>query len=173
VVWGSVAIAAIVVLCIRYKDWKVNGLISAANKFIDQGSDLKKGIGPDADQLYMGRTPPAYDRAKLEKSVADTTELLKQIAEDYRAAAAKFDEASRAGKDEKTSKYFQLMSQANEARAKAEDLRGKAVALLLDKSIKSPDDLHKQCGALMNDARKAEGEFDRLEEGARKLRGAD
>ena len=51
--------------------------------------------------------------------------------------------------------------------ADAAEARRKAVALLLDKSIQSEDELGKQRDVLMIEARKLEGEFERLQGEAR------
>ena len=70
--------------------------------------------------------------------------ILAKVVENYRAAAAKFDEARKVGKSEVVSKYLDLMSQAYQKRADSEDARRKAVALVVDKSIQSEDELHKK-----------------------------
>jgi len=196
VVWGSLAIAVVVVGYIRYTTSKVSGLINEANARIDEGDAKRRELGLDADQFFMGVVPKSFfikrdehatagedeflssagskdlvlDRAKLEKSVAKVNEVLTQVAESFRAAAAKFDQGRRVGKSEVVSKYLDLMSQAYQKRAEADEIRGKAVSLLLDKSIKSQDELRKRCAALINDARNSEGEFELLEAEAGKIR---
>jgi len=182
VVWGAVAIAVVVVLYIRYTTSKVNRIISEANALIDEGNAKEKELGPEANQFFMGVVPKAFfvngtapkdsvlDRAKLEKSVAKTNEILTQVEESFRAAAAKFDEGTRGGKSGAVSKYLELMSQAYQKRADAEEAHLKAVALLLDKSIPQVE-LRKKCGELFIEARKLEGDFDRLEAEAAKLHG--
>ena len=183
VVWGSLAIAAVVVGYIRYTTSKVNGLINEANARIVEGDTKRKELGPEADQFFMGVVPKSFfikrdehatagedeflnsagskdmvlDRAKLEESVTTVNEVLTQVAKSFRAAAAKFDEGRRVRKSEVVSKYLDLMSQAYQKRAEAEEIRGKAVTLLLDKSIKSQDELRKKCGALINDGAKFGG----------------
>jgi len=196
VVWGSVAIAAIVVLYIRYPTWKVNGAIKEANALIDDADAKRKELGSESEQLLLtGRLAKTYfvkrdehaaghedefvnadgskdlvlDRAKLKGPVEKASGILAQLAEDYHAAAAKFDEGKRASKSEAITKYLDLMSQACEKRAEAEDDRVKAVALLLDKSIRSEDELYKKRNELVQKARKSEGEFDRLEFEAQKF----
>ena len=125
VVWGSLAVAVVVVSYIRYTTTKRNQLIDEANALIDEGDAKHKELGPEGDQLIYGfipkdffvaspdnKTPPedevilgaiprkgfAVDRAKLAKSVAKADDVLAKVVEDFRAAAAKFDAGRKIGK---------------------------------------------------------------------------
>ncbi len=187
--------AVVVVLYIRNSRLQVDRLIDEANALVDEGDKQERELGPEANQLLVGAVPREFfvkraehetaaeddvldrtvpkglvlDRARLEKSVAKTNELLTTIAKDFRAAAAKFDEGRQAGKSEVVSKYLELMSRAYQKRADAGEVRCKAVALLVDKSIKSEDELRKKFGALLSESRASEGEFERLDAEAQKL----
>lgn len=195
VIWGSVAVAVAAVFYFRTANGKVNGLINEANALVDEGDAKRKEYGSETEQLLGGAIPRecftqrtakkttaedeflngpapkelALDRAKLEKSVAKTDDLLAEVATNYRTAAAKFDEARKIGNSGVVSKYLELMSQACAKLADAEETRRKAVALVLDKSIASASDLHKQQNALFKGAAESENEFERLQADAEKL----
>ena len=55
VVWGSVAVAVVVVLYIRYTPTQVNRLIDEANDMIDEGDAKQKELG-EGMQLSCSRT---------------------------------------------------------------------------------------------------------------------
>ena len=109
------------------------------------------------------------DRAKLAKSVAKADDVLAKVVEDFRAAAAKFDAGRKIGKNAVVSKYLELKSEAYENRADAEETRRKAIALLLDKSIHTKEELHQKREAADNEAAMSEGEFERLDNEAQNL----
>ena len=51
VIWGSVAVAAAIVLYHYYATRKVNGLIDQANVLIDAGIATNKELGPEAERF--------------------------------------------------------------------------------------------------------------------------
>ncbi len=195
VVWGAVAIAVVVVVYLRYTRMRVDRLIGEANDMIDEGEAKQKELGLEGNQLLSGSltkdflvasaaktdpketdvftdtaSGPVIDQEKLAKAVARTDAILAQIVEIYRGVAAKFDEGRKANKSEVVSNYLQLMSDGYQKRAEAEETRRKALAVLVDKTIKSEKDRRKKFGDLINEARTSDGNFEILEEQASKLR---
>ncbi len=171
VIWGSVAIAVLVVLYIRNSRQQMDRAVTEANSLVDQCEVNRKKLESEAGELFRGSVPKelAGDREKLEKTVANFNERYMKNVADYRAAAAKFDEAEKAAKKESDSKYLELMSQAYQNFADGEEARRKALLLLVDKSIPSADELQQKHGALMDEARKLNGEFERLYDDAQKF----
>ena len=171
VIWGLVAVAVVVVAYINYAAGKVSGKIDEANAQIDEGRATSKELGSEADQFLSGALPKALtsDRAKLEAWVAKTNGLLAKVVEDYRAAAAKFEEGRKFALGGVVSKYVELKSHAYQKLADAEEARRKAVVLFIDKSIDSKDELRKKQTVLISEFFKLNSEFDRLDEEAEQL----
>jgi hypothetical protein len=172
VIWSLVAVAVLVVAYIRYTNNRRDRLIDEANGLIADGDNTTQKLGFEVTRFYIGEIPKELvaDRAKLEATAAKLNDSLAKIVADYRAAAAKFGEAKKASWGGVVGQYFDLMSQAYQNRADAEEAHRKTVALVVDKSIESKDELDKKRHALSDENIRFEGEFDRLEDEAARLR---
>jgi hypothetical protein len=172
VVWGSLAIASVAVLYRYYATSKVNRLINESDALVEEGDAKGREIGPDFSQ-YLHGPISKEDRAKLEVSAPKATSQLAEVIVAYRGVATKFDEAKSVAKTALIStEYLDLMSQAYQSRADSEEAHRKAVALLVDKTIKSEEELQKQRDVLVNEARKLESDFERLQMQATKVKNA-
>jgi hypothetical protein len=194
VVWGSVAIAAAIVLYVYFSRQRVNQCIQEANHLIDEGDDARKAITGDEYRIidgtglekYQVKHAPAgpmtaagkgrggsrafdLDQAKLAQPVAAVDEKIKKVIECYRNAAAKFEEGRKYTSNKVVDKYLDLMSQAYQKRAEDDDCRRQAMLLLVDKSLSEAERASKH-KSLSSDAQKAGSQFDQLDEGAKKLR---
>lgn len=200
VVWGAVAVAVVVVFYVRTSRMRVDRLIGEANALIEEGDNNEKQLGADGNLLlgggmpkeifverasspvasedeFAGGTVPkkevTVDRAKLEKVVAKTDEMLTKVVANFRAASAKFDEGRQSARNGVIAKYLELMSQAYQLRADCEEAHRKAAVILIDKSVPSLDEIRKKRGDLLIEAGKAESEFERLAAEAEKLHDAN
>jgi hypothetical protein len=189
VVWGAVLIAVVVVLYIRLSKNRLNQAISDGNASVDAGDAELKKITQDEESMLGGNIPQAYllkpasgaegseqafvDREKIKKPVTEADEIITKVVASFREAATKYEEGKKSSNDEVITHYFDLMSQAYQLRADAEDERRKAALLVLDKSIATRAELVKQQKVFLTKYRKAEGEFEKLDEQAAKLKEAN
>jgi hypothetical protein len=180
VVWGAVAVAVVVALYLRFAtnfrlqlgtNSRVNRLIEEADARVAEADAKEKTLGLEADLLYTGLVPNelAADQAKLEEAVAKTNDILVKIVEDYRAAAAKYEEAKKAGSGV-VSQYLDLESQVYQCRADAQETRRKTIALMVDTSYQSKGERAKKHGELVDEKSTLEQKFDTLVEAAAKIR---
>jgi hypothetical protein len=172
VIWGAVAIAVLAVVYVRNSRLQASRCADEANALVDEGETKRKELESESGQLLRGTVPKELtsDRAKLEESVAKFNERYTTLVGIYRAAAAKFEEGGKAAKNESLSQYWELMSQAYRNFADGEEAHRKAILLLVDKSIPSEDELRQKRETLLEEARKANSEFERLDFEAQKLR---
>jgi len=191
-----VAVAVAVVSYINYAAHKVSQRINEANVLVDEGEAKMKELGSEDYQFFSGIVPQSFfvegakhkttqedafvnktaskkeavlDRAKLEKSIAKTDEILNKVVESYRAAAVKFDEGRKVALGSVVPKYLELKSQAYQKRADAEEAHRKAAVLLLDKSIPSESERRKKVNVLFLEACNSHSEFIRLDDEAERL----
>ena len=194
VIWGAVAIAAVVVLYYRFARTHASQAIADANALSDEGDDAEKKLGMNEQQLLRGYIPKAFyveqaaskapkttaaadsakkasplDRAKLKTAIDGMDGALTEAAEKYRAAADKFESGKRSGQGEMVAKYLDIFSQAYKTRADAEEAKRKALAALVDTSLPSDEERQKEYKKLIEDVRKSEQEFERLVSQGEKL----
>ncbi len=178
VIWGSVAVAVVVVSYLRFgTNFRLqignqqNELINDANALIDEGDATKRKLGSNVELLIGGAVPQelASDRAKLEETVDKANVLLTKVVESYRAAAAKFDAGSKLGLSSVVSKYLELKSTAYTNLADAEEANRKILLLLVDKPVPTGDELKKKQDALAKQFFTCNSEFERLDMEAEKL----
>jgi hypothetical protein len=170
VVYGILGIAAVFVLYRYFATGKANRLIDEVDMLVKAADDGEKAVGGDINS-YLTGIEPAPDRAKLDAAAANASENLTKSVENFRQAAEKMSQAGSIAKSTLQSpKYYELMSELYQKRADAEEARRKAVALLMDKSIKSQEELRKQRDALIKEANNFERESESFEIEARKAK---
>jgi hypothetical protein len=195
VVWGAVLIAVAVVGYIRFSRGRVNQAIDDANASIDAGDAELAKIKPSDLELADANIPSEFkvkrpaapagseqefaggaasdelvlDRDKIGKRAAPLAEAIASVTGRYRDAAAKFEEAKKSARDEVVVNYFELMARAYDKRAESQESLRKSVLLLTDKSVPSLAELTRQQQALVKASKKAETEFESLQEQAKKL----
>jgi hypothetical protein len=124
--------------------------IDKANHLKDEGNAAKvgaakaiEGVQPKFASLYTDEALAAFpkNRAEMEATAKETVDTYAKAAEQFRLAAAKFDEASRQDIDISVAEYFSAWSQASAKSAERAEAVREFVGLWLDTQVDSREKL--------------------------------
>ena len=133
-----------------------NQLVDQANAAVEAGNKFSAEAAAHYKTLITDDTIKSVvaNRAKVRPTVDQAAPLFEKSAEQFVAAAAKFDQASTQMVDKQVSEYWTLKSEQMKKLAVAKQALRKIVLLLADETVTDIATFNKQADSLVDEAKK-------------------
>ena len=150
---------------------KANKLIDAGNKSIEDANKVSADAGKKMTELFSGDNLTHFpeNRDALKSKVDEVNGLLDKSITSLKAAADKFDEASKLKIDDKLKDYYMAKAQSYRKKAEVDETAKKQTALLTDASIDSVEALKPKLDTLEEQLNKLQKEQNDFEDKAKKI----
>lgn len=169
----TVIAAIVVAAAVAWRNWgtgKANALVDEGNTAAQTGNSLSGQAGAKYAELFAEANLQGFpgNRAKLEPAAKELTDLLTQAAEQYRLAAARFEEAAQQPADSKVVDYWKLEAQMCRKFADSKEAFGRVPAMISDPGVQNLEQLLDKIGGLTEAAGKLDKESKEIAAAANK-----
>jgi chromosome segregation ATPase len=148
---------------------KANKLVDEGNKSIDEANKVSADAGKKMTDLFDNLAHFPENRDALKSKVDEVNGLLDKSITNLKAAADKFEEASKLKIDDKLKDYYVAKAQSYRKKAEVDETAKKQTALLTDASIDDMDALRAKMDPLQEQLNKLQKEQNDFEDKAKKI----
>lgn len=173
-----VCVLVVVLISLAVSAWSffgtrsANKLVDEGNVAVDAGNALVTQAGEKYTALFSVENLTDYpgNRERLKNPAQETADLFGQASQQYRLAAAKYDEATQQNVDKVVAEYWSLKVQEYRKFADAKDVYRGIPLLLLDETVADVEELGRRITAITAQAETLDAEVAQLTTQADKLR---
>ena len=150
---------------------KANELVDVGNKSLDEANKAATEAANKSGELFATEVITDFpeNRDSLKSKVAETAGLYDKSITGLKAAADKFEEASKLKVDDKFKEYLTTMAQSYRKKAELNENAKKMVLLLSDTSIDGPEALASKMPSFNEQTNKLKKEASDLDAKAQKI----
>ncbi len=150
---------------------KANALVDVGNKSVEEANKAATEAGNKLTQLFSEENLTNFpeNRAALQSKVTEVNGLFDKSIASLKAAAEKFEEASKLKLDDKFKEYLTTMAQSYRKKAEIDETAKKQSSLLSDTSIEDVEALVSKIGSVSEQVNKLSKERTELDDKAKKI----